>query len=102
MAVFGVRADGRSSTVWAITSLAPASRMALSNGLRPSIITTSFFRPVVSGSCQTFFGSDPAMQAAVAEAIAPADPDVTMPDSAPDIFERYRPTPACSSNMSTK
>jgi len=65
------------------TSLAPVSRMALSKALRPPAMTTSFFKPVVSGSCQISLSSAPAMQAAVAAAIAPADPEVTMPDSAP-------------------
>ena len=84
IAVRSVRAPARSSTLPTTTSFAPANRIALSNALRPPSMTTSFFMPVVSGSCQTLFGSVPAMQPAVAAAIAPAAPEVTMPDSAPD------------------
>ena len=88
MAVCGVRAEGKSSTVCAITSLAPVRRIALSNALRPPMITTSPFSPVVSGNCQTRFGSVPAMQPAVAHAMAPAAPEVTIPDSAPESLAR--------------
>lgn len=41
------------------------------------------------------------MQAAVAAAMAPAEPDVIMPDSAPESAARRLPTAACSSNIST-
>ena len=44
----------------------------------------------------------PAMQAAAAEAIAPAEPEVTIPDSAPESSARRLPAPRCSSKMSTK
>ena len=102
IAVRSVRAPARSSTLPTTTSFAPANRMALSNALRPPSMTTSFFMPVVSGSCHTLFGSVPAMQPAVAAAIAPAAPEVTMPDSAPDSCASFRPAAFCSSKMSTK
>jgi hypothetical protein len=84
------------------TSFAPVSRMALSKALRPPSMTTSFFMPVVSGSCQTLAGSVPAMHPAVAAAMAPAAPELTMPDSAPDNSASFRPAAFCSSKMSTK
>ena len=88
IAVCEVRAGCTSSTVFASTSLAPARRIALSKSLRPPNMTTSFFMPVVSGSCQILLGSVPAMQPAIAEAIAPAAPTSSLPDSAPEIFAR--------------
>ena len=42
------------------------------------------------------------MQAAVAAAIAPAAPEVTMPDSAPVNSAKRRPTARCKSSMLTK
>ena len=78
------------------------SRMALSKALRPPAMTTSCFIPVVSGSCQISLSSVPAMQAAVAAAMAPAEPEVTMPDSAPVSSDRRRPTARWSSSMFTK
>ena len=44
----------------------------------------------------------PAMHPAVAAAIAPAAPDVTMPDSAPVSSDNFRPAPRCSSIIFTK
>ena len=76
---------------------APVSRMALSNALRPPTMMTSCFRPVVSGSCQMFLSSVPAMHPAVAAAMAPAEPEVTMPDSAPVSSDKRRPTARCRS-----
>ena len=84
------------------TSVAPVNRIALSKALRPPSMTTSFFMPAVSGSCHTFFGSVPAMQPAVAAAMAPAAPEVTMPDSAPDSCANFLPAACCSSKISTK
>src|SRR5437667_12616146 len=52
-----------SSGVYTRPSLAPLSRMALSKALLPPTMMTSFFSPVVSGSCQIYFGSLPAMHA---------------------------------------
>ena len=69
----------------------PARRMALSNTLRPPTMTTSFFSPSVLGSCQTLSGSVPAMHPAVATAMAPAAPEVIMPDSAPVSSARRLP-----------
>src|SRR5437016_13939559 len=57
---------------------------------------------VVSGSCQIYFGSLPAMHAAAADAIAPAAPEVTMPASAPVNSARRRLAACCNSNMLTK
>ena len=76
--------------------------MALSKALRPPAMTTSCFIPVVSGSCQISLSSVPAMQAAVAAAMAPAEPEVTMPDSAPVSSDRRRPTARWRSSMFTK
>ena len=73
------------------TNFAPVRRMALSNALRPPTMMTSCFSPVVSGSCQIFCGSVPAMHAAVAAAIAPAAPEVIIPDSAPVNSANLRP-----------
>ena len=83
MAVLSLMALAISSGEFARTSFAPVSRMALSKALRPPAMTTSCFIPVVSGSCQISLSSVPAMQAAVAAAMAPAEPEVTIPDSAP-------------------
>src|SRR5213082_1422917 len=66
-----------SSAVPTRTSLSPVSRIALSNALLPPTMMTSCFSPVVSGSCQIYFGSLPAMHAAAADAIAPAAPELT-------------------------
>jgi len=49
-----------------------------------------------------FLGSDPAKHAAVAATMAPAAPDVTIPDSAPESSASRFPTPRCNSNISTK
>ncbi len=84
------------------TNFAPASRMALSNALRPPTMMTSCFIPVGSGSCQIFCGSLPAMHAAVEAAIAPAAPLVTKPDSAPVNSASFRPAARCRSTMLTK
>ena len=70
IAVFSLMAAGSSSFVRTTTSFAPAARMALSKALRPPIMMTSPFIPVVSGSCQIFAGSVPAIQAAAPVAIA--------------------------------
>src|ERR1700677_4804516 len=63
---------------------------------------TSCFKPVVSGSCQIYLSLLPAIHAAVAADIAPAEPEVTMPDSAPVNSDKRRPTPRCKSNILTK
>ena len=65
-------------------------------------LTLIVFSPVVSGSCQIFWGSLPAMHAAVEAAIAPAAPEVIIPDSAPVSSASLRPTARCSSIMLTK
>src|SRR5213595_1226325 len=77
-------------------------RSALSNALLPPTMMTSCFSPVVSGSCQIYFGSLPAMHAAAADAMAPAAPEVTMPASAPVNSARRRLAACCNSNMFTK
>ena len=102
MAVSGPRAAARSSTWSTSTRRAPTRRIELSQTTRPPSRITSPFRPVVSGSCQTAFGSSPPMQAAVPAAMAPAAPEVTIPDSAPESSASFRPAASCSSNMSTK
>src|SRR5262252_3906225 len=63
---------------------------------------TSCFMPVVSGNCQIFAGSLPAMHAAADAASAPAAPEVIIPDSAPVSSANRRPAPFCSSTMFTK
>jgi hypothetical protein len=102
MAVFSLIAAFNSSCEKATTNFPPAARMALSNEMRPPNITTSCFMPVVSGNCQILAGSVPAMQAAVATAIAAAAPEVTIPDSAPESSARRFATPRSNSHMSTK
>ena len=54
------------------------------------------------GQLPHLFRIGPAMQPAVAAAIAPAAPEVTMPDSAPDSSASFRPAACWSSKMSTK
>ena len=73
------------------TSFAPVSRIALSKALRPPDMITSFLRPVVSGSCQMSLSSVPAMHPAVETAMAPAAPEVIIPDSAPVSSANRRP-----------
>ncbi len=50
MAVWDVRAAERSFIVGTTISLAPVSRMQLSQGVRPPRMMTSPFMPVVSGN----------------------------------------------------
>ncbi len=94
MAVFSLMALASSSGESTSTSFAPVRRMALSNALLPPAMTTSCFSPVVSGSCQICRSLSPAMHAAVAAAMAPAEPEVTMPDSAPVNSASRRPARA--------
>ena len=94
-------APARSARLGASTSLPPARRSALSKAFRPPSMTTSFFRPVVSGSCQILSGSVPAITAATAVDMAAAAPEVTMPNSAPEISASRLPAACCNSNMST-
>ena len=76
--------------------------MALSNALRPPIMIDFTLQAGCVGQLPDIFRIGPGDAAAVAEAIAPAEPEVTIPDSAPESFARSRPAAACNSNMSTK
>jgi len=91
-----------SSAVSASTSLAPVSRMALSNAPSAADPDDFVFQSSGVGSCQIYFASLPAMQAAVAEAIAPAAPDVTIPAFSASNSASRRLAACCSSNMLTK
>ena len=76
--------------------------MALSKALLSPHHDHFMFQAGGIGQLPECLSSVPAMQAAVAAAIAPAAPEVTIPDSAPVNSAKPSAHPRCNSSMLTK